>query len=201
MPEEDRSLVWKCGCGKTKLKLKGEPFLVANCCCHSCVAAARFLDEKHSSVKDHTSGLIDGLAPFSFFKPNQVELDTELSPELFGCVKVGPKGKPQRQYVKCCGTQFGSAMSACWGLNRNAVFEQDGETKFVPAATPVNIMKKYAFNPEDIPEPSSNMMPFGDMFKVMSIMMNPFGPSVDKAVLQKVTADPTSAEEVPVTWE
>jgi hypothetical protein len=133
--------------------------------------------------------------------PNKVEEDTELSSELFGCVKVGPKGKPQRQYVKCCGRQFGSAMPPCWALNRNAVYEQDGTTKYVPVETPVNIMKKYAFNPEEVPESSSNMMSCGDMVKMMSTMMNPFGASVDKAILKKVAADPASADEVPITWE
>jgi hypothetical protein len=201
MAEERRSLVWKCGCGKTQLKLKGEPWLVVNCCCRSCVASARFLDEKHSKNQDHTSGLVDGRAPFSFFQPDDLEEVTELSPELFGCLKVGPKGHTNRQYVKCCGTQFGLAMSGFWVLNRNAVYEQDGTTTYVPVETPVNTMKKYDFNPEAVPEPSSNMMPCGHIFKIMSVVMNPCGASIDKDVIKKMSADPASADEVPITWE
>lgn len=187
------------------MKLTGEPIVVPNCHCHSCVAASKFIDEKHGDHKDHISGIDQGGSAGAMFKPNQVEAITELSPELFGCVKVGPKGKSVRKYVKCCGTQFGVAHPAFWGLNRNAMFENNDDegttTKYVPAQAPVNGMKKYAFDPDSVPEPSVNMAKAGDMFKFMGLMLNPFGQRINKDVLATVTLDDDVAEEVPITWE
>lgn len=198
---EETSLTWKCGCGKLRLKLSGEPWATPNCHCHSCVASSRFIDEKHSDMKDHTTAIVDGGVAIVFFMPDQVVPSTELSPELFGCVKVGPKGKANRLYAKCCGTQVGAVHPAFWALNRNAVYNEDGVTKYAPAEAPLNVMTRFAFDPKKVPDPSVSISTAGDIFKFAGVMLNPFGPCVDKEVLKKVAADTQTAEEVPITWE
>jgi hypothetical protein len=96
-------------------------------------------------------GLWMGARGVVFDTQDEVEAITELSPDLFGVLKVGPKGKASTAHaVQCCGTQFGAALPPFWALNSNAVNEEDGTTKFVPAETPNHVMKRFSsFDPAE----------------------------------------------------
>jgi hypothetical protein len=43
--------------------------------------------------------------------------------------------------------------------------------------------------------------PVGAFVKFAKVLLNPFAPSTDKDILQKVAVDPATAVEVPITWE
>merc|ERR1719183_235801 len=92
-------MYWRCGCGKVKLEISGEPWSVGNCHCHSCVASSRFLDEKYQGEKNHTSAIASGGSSGAFFNPNDVKILTEDLPPM-GCLKVGKDGKAVRK-CKC----------------------------------------------------------------------------------------------------
>ena len=214
--QEPTQRIWKCGCGKIQLKLMGDPTIApTNCHCHSCVAFGRYLDEKYNANnnKEYTSGIVhennNGGSCATFFLPNQVEEITELTADQFGIIRIGPKGKEVRKYCKCCGTPLGVIDRSFWALNRNAIYEteddQSGGTtkKYVPAdPPPLNGNKKYAFDPSKVPEPNHNMAPLTVLLKFVKILLNPFGPTTDKDLLERVkNTEDTVVEEVPITWE
>ena len=194
------TLYWRCGCGKVQLELNAEPWNVVNCHCHSCVASSRFLDEKYTNEEKHTSGLNNGGTSGAFFMPNDVTLLTEDLP--LGCLKVGPKGKAIRKYAKCCGTQFGTVTKAFWGLNLSALYkDKEGAEKYAPEQPLHNAMKKFAFDPDQVTEPSSSIAPLGTILQLVGVVINPLGPSTSKEILEKLEVDPSTVEEVPITWE
>lgn len=196
------TLYWKCGCGKVQLELSAEPWSVANCHCHSCVASSMFLDEKYKGEEKHTSAIAkEGGAAVTFFMPNDVTVLTEEDLHL-GCLKVGPKGKPARKYVKCCGTQFGVAMKAFWALNRNALYrDREGTQHYVPDQPVGNSMKRFAFDQAKVPEPSASIAPLGEIFTFACVVINPFGQSTKKETMELFEVDASTADEVPITWE
>lgn len=59
-------------------------------------------------------------------------------------------------------------------------------------------MKKCAFDPEKVPEPSFSMIRFSDVFGLLKVLFNPCAPKVtDKDLI----LDPKDADVVPITWE
>lgn len=193
-------LHWECGCGQAQLKLTTEPWNYSCCHCHSCVASTRFIDEKFKDTENHVTGLS---AAGAFFLPNQVELLTPMEsfPSL-GCVKVGPNGKAVRLYLQCCGTQLGVVHKAFWALNANCLYaDEQGTQPYAPKEPKHHMMKKFAFDPEQVPEPNHSTAPLGVILKFVGILVNPFGPTTGKDLLEKFSVDPSSAEEVPITWE
>lgn len=195
-------LWWKCGCGKVKLELSAQPWNVGNCHCHSCVASARFLDQKYNDDKNHVSQIDSGSggASGAWFMPNEVTVLTKDS-EL-GVLKVGPKGKAVRKYAKCCGSQVGVVHKAFWGLSLTMLYEDGGCTKkYVHGEPLANAMAKFAFEPDKIPEPKYSLGPLRTVFKLLYVVVNPFGPSTEKETLDHFDVDPEKADEVPITWE
>eukprot|EP00579_Thalassiosira_antarctica_P020646 CAMPEP_0201966064 /NCGR_PEP_ID=MMETSP0904-20121228/11177_1 /ASSEMBLY_ACC=CAM_ASM_000553 /TAXON_ID=420261 /ORGANISM="Thalassiosira antarctica, Strain CCMP982" /LENGTH=142 /DNA_ID=CAMNT_0048513251 /DNA_START=65 /DNA_END=493 /DNA_ORIENTATION=+ len=135
-----------------------------------------------------------------FSCPNDVTLLTEDLP--LGCLKVCPKGKAMRTYINCCGTQFGTVLKAFWGLNLNALYEdKEGAEKCIAEQPLHNAMKKFAFDPDQVTEPSSSIAPLGTILQLVGVMTNLLGQSTNKEISEKLEVDPSTVEEVPITWE
>jgi len=195
------TIYWRCGCGKVQLELSAEPWSVGNCHCHSCVASSRFLDEKYKDQENYASSIADGGSAGAFFMPNDVKVLTEELPPL-GCLKVGKDGKAVRKYCKCCGTQFGVVMPQMWALNQNLLYsKKEGSEKYVPKMPVNNVMKKFAFSPEEVPEPAFSIAPIRLIISFVSVIINPFGARTEKDVMEKLEVDTSLVEEVPITWE
>mmetsp|Transcript_14603 Transcript_14603/g.29987 ORF Transcript_14603/g.29987 Transcript_14603/m.29987 type:complete len:202 (-) Transcript_14603:126-731(-) len=196
----------KCGCGAFQAKIKGDSVASFNCHCHSCVAASRFIDERHGDILNngHTSALdYTGGCAVSVHWISNVDFIGDSDPlDRLGYVKVGEKGTIPRYYTKCCGTQIITLVQGylhC-GLNRNAVYEEDGE-KYAPAVAPVNIMAKSAFNPAVVPNPKSDFAPLGLIFKFIPLFtLGSLGIGKSK-VKFNTSPEMSKAEVVPITWE
>ena len=197
------TLYWKCGCGKLKLKIDGEPFFNAACHCHSCVASSRFLDEKYSSKKDHVSASVEDGSFGGFFKPDQIEVLAENLPDL-GILKVGPKGKAVRKYVECCGTLVGAVEKPFWCLNGSCLY-QDAECSknYEPSSSRpiVHCQKSNSFDPSKVPAEAYRLAPFSSIMYLLWVLINPLGPSTDPDTLEKFAVDAEKADVVPITWE
>ena len=194
-------LYWKCGCGNLQLELGADPFNVVSCHCHSCVASSMYLDKKYKGKPNYSSGIVNGAASGGFCMPDALLAvsDGELN---LGSLRVGPKGKSLRKYAKCCGTQIGVVEKAFITLGLNSLYtNKECTDKYVPREPVANCMKKYAFDPEKVPEPSYSFAPVGAMLKFLAVLINPFGPSTRKDILDKFAVDHAEAEEVPITWE
>lgn len=194
-------LYWKCGCGKLQLELGADPFSVCSCHCHSCVASSKYLDNKYKGKPNYSSGIVNGAAAGGFFTPDALLAvsDGELN---LGCLRVGPKGKSVRKYAKCCGTQLGVVEKAFIALGLNSLYtNKECTDKYIPREPVVNVMKKYAFDPEKVPEPSYSVAPLLGILKFLAVLINPFGPSTKQEILDKFAVNHTEAEEVPITWE
>lgn len=184
---------FKCKCGAIQFELTGDPVLNCNCHCHSCVATCRYIDEK----KGGTSGIKDHGVAFSFFKPDQIGKLPDSLKEL-GAVKVGDNGKNLRLFAQCCGTSLGFANPKLIGLNRNAIYENDGK-EYQPSDPVINGRKKDAFDQSIVPEPSHNMYPISFLLKMIGPMLNPFGPKFGEDG-KVFFPDLAKAETVEITW-
>ena len=103
---------------------------------------------------------------------------------------------------KCCGTQFGTVFPGLFILNRNALYtDKEGEIKYIPEKQVSNAMAKWAFDPEEVPEPSYSIGPIGTMYGLITSLINPFGQRTDKEVMKKFEVEASEVEEVPITWE
>ena len=194
----EKTLTFKCACGGVQAKLQGEPFAIFNCHCHSCVASARFIDAKHTDDKKGTSGIRDKGSGMALYKPNKVEFTTPITADTFAACKVGDKGKNGRSYTKCCHTQAIFCISKFIAFNSNCLFNDDGSL-YQPEKPIQNTMKDFAFEPSEVPEPKSNMIPpMSLLLPMMGTMMNPFGPKVKD---KNLFANLETAEVVPITWE
>ena len=157
-------LKFQCKCGAVQAELKHKP-IDCTCFCHSCVASAKFIEAKPGF--DGYSALTEeeGFA-YSLVKGKDITFTTDILSEEahknLDYVKVGPEGKAARTYCKTCKTVLGGFEPTFAFLNRNSIFNQD-DTPYIPLATHsktvVNMMKKYAFDPAKVPEPSVQMFP------------------------------------------
>mmetsp|Transcript_20423 Transcript_20423/g.33830 ORF Transcript_20423/g.33830 Transcript_20423/m.33830 type:complete len:214 (+) Transcript_20423:165-806(+) len=211
--------VLKCACGQTEAKVTGEPFGMINCCCHCCVASAKFVADKNTAAKTNgTSGLTsDGTGnAIVLYKPNQLGEFTKKPEAGIGALQVGDKGSPHRFYAKCCNTYLTGAHSTFLGLNPNALYIEDGDknsTKYNPTLAPTlghikgtanvpNVMRKFAFDPAAVPEPAFSIMPATvATLGQVSHMLNLFGPKLKPESGLTVQAGDPSIEVVPITWE
>uniref|UniRef100_A0A7R9Z569 CENP-V/GFA domain-containing protein n=1 Tax=Pseudictyota dubia TaxID=2749911 RepID=A0A7R9Z569_9STRA len=213
MTNAKRTYTWRCGCGDLTFKIRGEPALNMNCHCHSCVAYARFVDAQSEKIGGDGKGTSilsegDGVAMACFW-PDQVKITRDLASGRLNFVKVGHDGKPRRSYAKCCGTAMMGAEPRMWALNRNCIFEEDADSsgddvlrRYEPEDKVCNVMKKHAFDPEKVPEPSADTVGFGDMVTFFGVLMNPLGKKIEKDVLETFRPSAESTVEVvPITWE
>lgn len=155
---------WRCKCGAVELKLNGEPAVVFNCHCHSCVSCVRYIDEKAGGTNTSAlsqEGPAGGAAKAMYYLEN-VEIPDGLVDKL-NFIKVGEKGTAVRSYLKCCGTQLntGSGRTFPAGFrpfNRNCIFNADG-TRFQPKGPVQAVNAKSAFEPDLVPPPKHASAP------------------------------------------
>ncbi|KAL7526472.1 hypothetical protein ACHAXR_001506 [Thalassiosira sp. AJA248-18] len=186
---------FKCTCGQTQIKLSQEPVTVFCCHCHSCVASCKFVDAKGDAK---TSGILEdnGGSACAVFSPSAVDFTSKPDAGL-GAVIVGEKGKNARCYAKCCNTLIGFNIPKTMALNFNGMYNEDG-SKYQPPDPIKNWMKKHAFDPSKVPEPSYSMGPFLVICSFMMNMLNPFGAKFEELPMQ---VDEKEYEVVPITWE
>mmetsp|Transcript_6936 Transcript_6936/g.10125 ORF Transcript_6936/g.10125 Transcript_6936/m.10125 type:complete len:213 (-) Transcript_6936:73-711(-) len=209
------SFVYRCNCGEFKAKLTGLPANSSICHCHSCVAAGRYVDEKFGgSNKKNTSVLRNGGAYITSFTASNVEFDQpdftdeEQHVDLLGWLKIGENGDPFRAYTKCCGTLVFTlakkSLPTYCGLNGNCVYLNDGVTPFQPSTEPMNIMTKFAFDAENVPEPKCNYVTWGLMWNVVKNILNilnPFASGTFKGKDAMFYNEKSTLDTVPITWE
>lgn len=191
---------WTCKCGEIKANLKGEPVLNFRCHCHSCVAAARFIEEKTEGKGTSILHPDGGGACASPYAGHQVHFCTPLSTEE-GKSKLKfvryENGKAWRCYTTCCGSQMTNCIFP--GLvvfNRNGIKNADG-TPYEPPHEVLNIQKANAFDPEAVPEPSHNTGPTSYTYKFLWPVVNPFSKKIKTSEL---FPDSSEAAIVPMTW-
>mmetsp|Transcript_30706 Transcript_30706/g.46520 ORF Transcript_30706/g.46520 Transcript_30706/m.46520 type:complete len:148 (-) Transcript_30706:2152-2595(-) len=146
------------------------------------------------------------------FLPNQVEIvdfivaanHTNTKTKTFEFVKVRPNGKSVRRYCECCGTRLGVVTTSFWALNRNAIYNSNGNTKYIPQKPPINSIKRFSFEPDQVPNSSVNIGQWKDVCTLLKTLFNPFGPAAPTAIMEllfNTTVKETDADEVPITWE
>ena len=191
---------WSCKCGEIQAKLSGEPLVNLACHCHSCVATARFIEEK-TNQSDLSSLKPNGGVNASLWAVSQIDFTNDLSDSSgvskIPFVRVGEKGIAVRCYTKCCGTQMANCvLGGVISFNRSGLKNEDG-SPFQPEEI-LNLNKKHAFDPSAVPESSHETVPLSVHFKVLFTAMNPFSKRVaDKAFFPE--ADDILV--VPITWE
>eukprot|EP00984_Skeletonema_dohrnii_P010109 scaffold3930_cov138-Skeletonema_dohrnii-CCMP3373.AAC.2 len=93
-------------------------------------------------------------------------------------------------------------MPQMWALNRNSLYSnKEGSEMYVPKIPVNNVMKKFAFSPEEVPEPAFSIAPIRSIISFVSVIINPFGARTEKDVMEKLEVDTSLVEEVPITWE
>lgn len=204
------NFVYRCNCGKFKAKLTGLPVNSNVCHCHSCVAAGRYVDEKFGSK--NTSVLRNGGAYITTFTAANVEFeqpdftDAEQHVDLLGWLKLGQNGEPFRAYTKCCGTLVFTLatkkLSTYCGLNGNCIYLNDGITPLQPSTEPINIMTKFAFEGDPVPEPKCNYVPLGFLWNVVKNVLIPLPfASAFKGKDAMFYNEKSTLDTVPITWE
>lgn len=179
------------------------------CHCHSCVAAGRYLDEKFGPK--NTSVLRNGGSHITSFTAANIEFvkpdftDAVQHADLLGWLRIGQHGQPFRAYTKCCGTLVFTlaqkSLSTYCGLNGNCIYLNDGVTPLQPSAEPINIMTKFAFDAEKVPEPKCNYVTLGLAWNMFKNALNPFASSTFKDKDAMFYNERNTLDTVPVTWE
>ena len=148
--------------------------------------------------------LSDGGFAYYFAKGKDINFTSDVVSEEarknIDFVKVGEKGKMARSYCKKCGTVLGGIALNMAFLNHNAVFNQDG-TPHVPSNAVLNIMKKHAFDPDKVPEPSAETLPISGMIGLIPLMLGFGGKVAPKDSALYAGKDLSNVEVVPITWE
>ena len=203
-----KQLTFKCKCGKVEASILNDFAAEFNCHCHSCVASARFVEAKPTF--NGYSGLIDSDGGFAYaiVKGKDIDFTSDIMSEEamknIDFVKVGETGKVARAYCKGCGTLLGGFQKNVAFLNRNCMFDQSG-SPYKPTKSVMNIMKKHAFEPDKVPDPSAAIMPFRAMLTFVPLMIGFGGGNVadkDSALLRHAGKKELSGlEVVPITWE
>lgn len=200
----NEQLTFRCKCGAVQADISGKLYAESNCHCHSCVAAAKFVENKPDF--DGFSALRNSNGGFAYVlvKGKDINFTSDITSEevqkRFDYVKVGEKGKMARTYCKECGTVLGIFAKNFAFLNRNCIFDNTG-ADYVPSSPVLNIMKKHAFEPDKVPEPSAATFPLSGMLPLIPIMWG-FGRRVaakDAAIY--AGKDLSKVEVVPITWE
>ena len=118
--------------------------------------------------------------------------------DLLGWLKIGENGDPFRAYTKCCGTLVFTlakkSLPTYCGLNGNCVYSTE----------PMNIMTKFAFDAENVPEPKCNYVTWGLMWNVVKNILNILNPFASGTFKGKDTMfynEKSTLDTVPITWE
>lgn len=171
------------------------------------------MDEKcRSSSKKNTSVLRNGGAFVSSYNAANIEFTepdfdhSEKDVDLLGWLRVGQGGDPFRAYTKCCGTMVFTlakkSLATYCGLNGNCIYLNDGKTPLQPSKEPMNIMAKFAFEPEQVPEPKCDYFTLWLAWNVVKNLINPFPSATFKGKDAIFYNDEKSTvDTVPVTWE
>lgn len=196
-------LIFKCKCGAVQAEVKGKPKTDCNCHCHSCVASAQFVESK-PAFDGITALTSEGGFAYSLVKGNSINFTSDILSEEarknIDYVKVGEKGKMARTYCKGCNTVLGGFEPNFVFLNRNALFNEHG-TPYKPSEPVLNIMKKHAFDPAKVPEPSASTFPFLGMLGFIPLLMGFGGKVAPKDSALYASKDMFSKiEAVPITW-
>jgi hypothetical protein len=156
--------LWKCACGKVKIQLTGEPFLINNCHCTACYPVAVFVDAAGDGGGTSAVTLATGVAKAMFFLENVKYISGK---ELLKPIKLGEGGRNVRSYTSCCHTLCntdGGAGNPPFGFrpfNRLAIYNTDG-SPFLPLAPVMNTQGES--NPKwgDVPDPKTPGFPEAD---------------------------------------
>ena len=77
---------------------------------------------------------------------------------------------------------------------------QDG-TPYVPSKPVLNLMKKHAFDPDKVPEPSHETFPISGMIGFIPLILGFGGKVAPKDAALYAGKDLSKVEVVPITWE
>ena len=119
--------------------------------------------------------------------------------EKIGFVKVGENGKLLRSFCTQCGTMLGGFQNNYCVFNRNAIYNKDGSV-YRPVGRVNNVMRKHAFDPSKVPEPSHAYVPFGFFAAFVPLLMG-FGGKKNANNVARLSKDLSKVEVVPITWE
>ncbi|KAL7460221.1 hypothetical protein ACHAXS_000685 [Conticribra weissflogii] len=193
-------VTFKCTCGAIEARIHGK-LTHLTCHCHSCVASVRCIEAKEGF--DGISALENDGVAYTAMRGTQVDYTSDMSTDesrsKVGFVKVGDNGKLARCYCTKCGTTIGAVCPSFCFFNRNALHNDDG-SKFVPNRPVKNVMKKHAFDPSKVPEPSCSTVPLEMAFTFIPMMFG-FGKKKDAQNDAFFPKDMAKVEVVPITWE
>ena len=145
----------KCKCGSFEATFDSLPYITFNCNCHSCASTIKAIESKpeFAGTSMKCNNLEHSGAAVAVFKSNNVTVK-KVDAAKINFMKVGDEGKNARAYCTDCGTVLFNAWAPNWcAANRNALTNRGEEDQTL------NIMCKYAFEPEKVPEPRHGMMP------------------------------------------
>ena len=152
--------------------------MAVNCHCKDCVTVMKYVDEHHPSGK---SANVSGGVGKAMFYLKDIDFGdisdghdgtSKKDPsDKFGYVKLGQDGKNVRCYTKCCGTMMMTASGTVFPanfrpFNRNCIFTADGtpfddKAESIVGGEPYNMNVKSASDPNNVPEPKHDTVPFG----------------------------------------
>lgn len=159
---------WKCACGNFKCRFLGEPELVADCYCQSCVACAMYCEDRGGRGNLDRSPAVVPCVESVYFAWRQIYFSDPDASDKLEFLKVGDDGKNLRSCTVCCRTLFGtSSGTGVIPVNRRFLKHADG-TPYVRDDA-VRINAKFAAEPEEVPRPHYQELPVMMAFKLMCI--------------------------------
>ena len=194
----------KCKCGAFEATLTGQPKIVFNCQCHSCVAAIANIEAKDgfngTSMKcddSENSGVAVGI-----YKSNNITI-SKVDGTKINFVKVGKDGELARPYCTDCGTVLFNVFAPTWAAaNRNALTTgEDGTTPYEFKGKIMNVNCKHAFDKDKCPAPTHSSVPFGTLFKLIPLIAGIGCDGSNAKDTALVPEDMSKVEVVPITWE
>lgn len=197
-------LLFKCKCGFVQAEIKGSLTSELNCHCHSCVASAQFIESKPNFDGYSAFTNSHGGVAYAMVKGKDINFTSDISTKEAHAnidhVKVGEKGKMARSYCKNCGTMLGIFEKNLAFLNRNCIYNQDGNTLYEPTKPVINIMKKHSFDPAKVPEPNVAVFPLSGIPTFIPLIIGFGGRIAPKDAAIYAGKDLTSVEVVDITW-